>query len=110
MVRLFCSLEFASPPDHVPVPLSTMFVVPVTLQFAAANVRLPPTKIVNPFIAVVMFGDPMVRVPASVIFEESVMALVPDRMTLFQLMPLVFSVVEAMTFRVDPVVTTVPAM
>ena len=109
MVRLFCNLEFASPPDQFPVPLRTMFVVPVTLQFTPPNVRLPPTKIVNPLMVVVALADPMVNVPVTVWSAVRVTGLVPVKAKLPQVIPL-GNVVVAKMVIVDPAVTMVPAV
>ena len=68
----------------------------------AVNTNTPvPAKVVAP---------DMVSVPFTVRLEESVSALVPERATLFHVMPVVLSVVAAATLSVEPVVTTVPAV
>ena len=66
------------------------------------NTRTPvPAKVVAP---------DTVSVPLTARLEERASVLIPDRVTLFQLIPAVFSVVDAPMFSVEPVVTTVPAV
>ena len=107
MVRLFAIDPLPAAQDQVPVPLRTRFVVPARKEFPP--VKLPPIYIVNP-LSVQVKEQFTNRVPLRLRFDNSVPVLVPVNVTLFQLMPLVFSVVEAMIFNVEPVVTTVPAV
>ena len=90
------------------MPEARVSEVGMVIALAPARVEVPlntrtpvPAKVVAP---------DTVSVPLTVRLEDSVSELVPDKVTLFQLMPAVLSVVDAATFSVEPVVTTVPAV
>ncbi|MCV5968900.1 hypothetical protein, partial [Lactococcus petauri] len=65
IVRLFLNVPVLLAHVIVPVPSSTMFVVPVTTPLLSVVVSEPPALIVNPLIVVVAFDEPIERVPST---------------------------------------------
>lgn len=94
----------------VPVPFKTMPVVPVIVP-PNVDVKFPPTNKVLPFS--VSGAAACVKVPLNVkLFDNVTVVLFPDIKKLFQVIPLVARtvVVDCPTLKVEPVVTTVPAV
>ena len=94
-------------PLQVPVPLILNNVVPNVVVLELVS----PPLIFNilPFIVTVVPFN--VKRPVRLRFEDNVIVYVPEpNVILFQIIPFVASVVETLIFKVDPVVTTVPAV
>ena len=94
--------------DQVPIPLNIIAVVP---EVTAVVVLVRPAVFIVFPVKVVVVAPLRVKIPPIFRLLERVNVCdVPDRVILFQVIPLVENVVPITQFNVDPVIVTVPAV